>query len=62
VDEDVTQENNHKMIEKEILLNDIQMNGQGSNFFEFQQQIQVCDIEIINSFYMIICRVIRKMK
>jgi hypothetical protein len=62
VDEDVTQENNHKMIEKEILLNDIQMNGQGSNFFEFQQQIQVCDIEIINSFYMIIYRVIRKMK
>ncbi len=62
MDEDVTQENNHKMIEKEILLNDIQMNGQGSNFFEFQQQIQVCDIEIINSFYMIIYRVIRKMK
>jgi hypothetical protein len=43
VDEDVTQENNHKLIEKEILLNDIQTHGQGSNFFEFQQQIQVCD-------------------
>lgn len=44
VDEDVTQENNSKMIEKEILLNDIQTNGQGSNFFEYQQQIQVCNI------------------
>lgn len=42
VDEDVTQENNFKMIDKEILLNDIQTNGQGSNFYEFQQQIQVC--------------------
>lgn len=41
VDEDITQENNTKMIEKEVLLNDIQTNGQGSNFFEFQQQIQV---------------------
>jgi hypothetical protein len=44
VDEDLTQENNSKLIDKEILLNDIQTNGQGSNFFEFQQQIQVCDI------------------
>ena len=41
VDEDVTQESNTKMIEKETLLNDIQTHGQGSNFFEFQQQIQV---------------------
>jgi hypothetical protein len=32
------------MIEKEILLNDIQTNGQGSNFYEFQQQIQVFGI------------------
>ncbi len=48
VDEDVTQENNSKMIDKEILLNDIQTNGQGSNFYEFQQQIQVCDIYIID--------------
>ncbi|CAF3107715.1 unnamed protein product [Rotaria socialis] len=40
VDEDLTQENNSKMIDKEILLNDIQTNGQGSNFYEFQQQIQ----------------------
>ncbi|CAF0793564.1 unnamed protein product [Rotaria sordida] len=40
VDEDLTQENNAKMIDKEILLNDIQTNGQGSNFYEFQQQIQ----------------------
>jgi hypothetical protein len=29
------------MIGKETLLNDIQTNGQGSTFFEFQQQIQV---------------------
>ncbi|CAF2319241.1 unnamed protein product [Rotaria sp. Silwood2] len=42
VDEDLTQENNTKMIDKEILLNDIQTNGQGSNFYEFQQQIQSC--------------------
>ena len=41
VDEDLTQENNSKMIEKEILLNDIETNGQGSNFYEFQEQIQV---------------------
>ncbi len=44
MDEDVTQENNHKLIEKEILLNDIQTNGQASNFNDFQQQIQVCDV------------------
>ncbi len=43
VDEDVTQDNNSKMIDKEILLNDIQTNGQGSNFYEFHQQIQVCE-------------------
>ena len=47
VDEDVTQENNTKMIEKEILLNDIQTQGQGSNFFEYQQQIQVYHIFIL---------------
>jgi len=47
VDEDITQENNTKMIEKEVLLNDIQTNAQGSNFYEFQQQIQVCSIEIL---------------
>lgn len=41
VDEDLTQESNTKMIGKEVLLNDIQTNGQGSNFIEFQQQIQV---------------------
>lgn len=41
VDEDLTQENNSKMIDKEILLKDIETSGQGSNFFEFQQQIQV---------------------
>jgi len=35
------------MIEKEVLLNDIQTNAQGSNFYEFQQQIQVCSIEIL---------------
>jgi len=50
VDEDVTQENNSKMIEKEILLNDIQTNGQGSNFYEFQQQIQVFRI-FLSSYY-----------
>jgi hypothetical protein len=47
VDEDLTQENNSKLIDKEILLNDIQTNGQGSNFFEFQQQIQVGEIYIL---------------
>ncbi len=62
VDEDVTQENNSKMIQKEILLNDIQNNGQGSNFYEFQQHIQVCDIYIIDLFNMIIFRIIQKMK
>jgi hypothetical protein len=41
VDEDVTQESNTKFIDKEILLNDIQTNGQTSNFLEFQQHIQV---------------------
>jgi hypothetical protein len=41
VDEDVTQENNWKLISKETLLNDIQTHGQSSNFIEFQQQIQV---------------------
>lgn len=41
VDDDVTQENNSKLIDKEVLLNDIQTNGQASNFFEFQEQIQV---------------------
>lgn len=49
VDEDITQENNTKMIDKEVLLNDIQTNGQGSNFFEYQQQIQVCKIAINSS-------------
>ncbi len=62
VDEDLTQENNSKMIDKEILLNDIQTNGQSSNFYEFQQQIQVCDIYIIDYFYILIDRVIRKVK
>jgi hypothetical protein len=47
VDEDLTQENNSKLIDKEILLNDIQTNGQGSNFFEFQQQIQVGEIYVL---------------
>jgi len=50
------------MIQKEILLNDIQNNGQGSNFYEFQQHIQVCDIYIIDLFNMIIFRIIQKMK
>ncbi|UJR25204.1 hypothetical protein I4U23_006556 [Adineta vaga] len=40
VDEDVTQDNNWKLIDKEILLKDIETLGQGSNFYEFQQQIQ----------------------
>lgn len=50
------------MIEKEVLLNDIQTNGQGSNFFEFQQQIQVCQIYNNNKLNIIDSRVIRKMK
>ncbi|CAF3614114.1 unnamed protein product [Adineta steineri] len=40
VDEDVTQENNSKMIDKEVLLKDIESLGQGSNFYEFREQIQ----------------------
>ena len=49
VDEDLTQENNVKMIDKELILNDIQAHGQVSSFFEFQQQIQVRDYEKKNS-------------
>ena len=62
VDEDITQENNTKMIDKEILLNDIQTHGQGSNFFELQQQIQVCEISFKNYLYLLIYRIIQKMK
>ncbi|CAF0933439.1 unnamed protein product [Adineta ricciae] len=40
VDEDVTQDNNWKLVDKEVLLKDIETLGQGSNFYEFQQQIQ----------------------
>lgn len=51
VDEDVTQESNWKIIPKEVLLNDIQTNGQASNFIEFQQQIQVCQTEIMDWYF-----------
>lgn len=63
VDEDLTQENNTKMVQKEALLNDIQTNGQASNFFEFQQQIQVRSSSISIAFIVLVMfRIIRRMK
>lgn len=53
VDEDVTQESNWKLIPKEVLLNDIQTNGQASNFIEFQQQIQVCELDWIDRVFIV---------
>ena len=64
VDEDVTQDNNWKLVDKEVLLKDIETLGQGSNFYEFQQQIQVTSFLYysISSFAYLTYRTIQIMK